>query len=138
MPQKPHESTRSGVGWGVLVLVLVIEALGGVAVLWSVIGGFFAADDEPIGPRVVILLGALIAWAWVCVTLGGALRRRAGWARGSALTIHVLIFAAATGILQGIFDAPRLGWGLVFLALIGFFAAMLARPVETETPGGGV
>jgi hypothetical protein len=41
----------------------------------------------------------------------------------------VLIFAAATGILQlGLADA-RLGWALVVLALVGFFAALAARPV---------
>ena len=135
MQSKPNVPLRSRIGWSALSLVLIAEAIGGVAVLWVVIGGFFAASDEPMLQRVVLLVATLLAWAWVCLTLGGALVKRAGWSRGSALTIHVLLFAAGTGILQGIFDAPLLGWVLVLLALLGFISAVLAQPMEDPIPG---
>lgn len=127
MHEKSHGNIRVA-AWITLTAVLVLEFLGGIVLMWSVLQAFFAASNEPLGPRVSILLSAIAAFAWVAITLGGALRKRAGWARGSAMTLHVLMFAAGTGILQGIIGDPLLGWALVLCALVGFFAAMLARP----------
>lgn len=130
MPSSHEPAARARPGWGVLLVVLVIEAFGGLAMLVPVTTGFLAASDDPIGPRISIFLAALIAWAWVLLTLWGAARLRASWARGSALTMHVLLFAAGTGVLQlgGIVGSPVLGWALIVLALIGFFAALMAKP----------
>lgn len=123
---------RSRIAWRILNIVLILEGIGSVALLWQVVQGFLAASEDPLGARLSVLLAALIGSAWVCVTLGGALSKQAGWARGSALTIHVLLFAAGTGILQGIIGDPLLGWVLVLLAFVGFFAAVLARPAQSE------
>lgn len=124
------KTPRFGAAWKVLTAVLAIEVLGGLAVLIPATGEFFAANEDPLGQRVSVFLALVIAWLWVVITLFGVVRLRAGWARGSALTIHVLMFAAGTGILQGIYDAPTLGWILVVLAFVGFFSALLARALS--------
>lgn len=126
--------TRSRTAWRVLTVVLILEAIGGIAVLFPVVQGVFAPTEDSLGARVSLLLAALIAWAWVCVTLAGSLRGRAPWARGSAITIHVLMFAAGTGVLQGILGDPLLGWVLVLFAFLGFFAALIARPSPADEP----
>lgn len=134
-----HEATgRARSAWGVLLAVLTVEAFGGIAALVPITTDFLGASDEPLGPRLSIFLAALISWAWVLFTLWGAARTRASWARGSAITLHVLIFAAGTGVLQmgGMIGEPLLGWGLVLLALVGFFAALLARPPVTDPESG--
>lgn len=102
--------------------------------LVSVTLAFFGATDEPLAARLSVLLAAVIAWAWIVATLVGAARARAAWARGSALTIHVLLFAAGTGILQGIIGEPELGLALILLAGTGFTAAVLARVPATDVP----
>ena len=128
-------------GWMLLRAVLVIEVVGGAVLLWNVFQAFLAAGDEPLGARVSLLLAVLLSWAWIAITLWGALTGRASWVRGSARTLHVLMFAAATGVLQGILgEAVLLGWALLLLALLGFVAAVLARPtagpnLEAELAG---
>ena len=123
----------------ILRVVLVVEVVGGTILLWNVFQAFLAAGDEPLGARVSVLLAVLISWAWLAITLWGAVARRASWVRGSALTLHVLMFAAATGVLQGMLgDAGPLGWALLALALVGFLSAVLARPVvpDQSSPSG--
>lgn len=119
-------------GWGVLATVLAIETFGGLALLIPIVTAMLESSDEPLGQRLSIFLAALIALIWICVTLFAALRVRASWVRASAITIHVLMFAAGTGILQLQLASQILGWGLVALALVGFFAALRARPVVRE------
>ena len=140
MSSQPVDHSRSQTGWMILRAVLVIEVVGGAVLLWNVFQAFLAAGDEPLGARVSLLLAVLLSWAWIAITLWGALTGRASWVRGSALTLHVLMFAAATGVLQGILgEAVLLGWALLILALLGFVAAVLARPtaapnLEAESP----
>jgi hypothetical protein len=127
----------SRLGWGVLWAALIIEAVGGGALLWNVVQGFFAASTEPLGMRLSLLLAVMLSWAWVAITLWGSLTRRASWVRGSALTIHILMFAAATGVLQGLLgDAVALGWALLILAILGFVAAIIARPSSANKDAG--
>ncbi|XPP26081.1 MAG: hypothetical protein ACNYNX_10755 [Leucobacter sp.] len=135
MSSSSEVHARSRIAWAVLGLVLAIEAIGGLVMLVPVVQGFFGADDEPIGQRVSIFLAVLIAWVWVCITLWGALRIRASWVRGSAITIHVLLFAAGTGVLQFALGDALLGWGLILLAFVGFAAGLLAKPVHREIEG---
>lgn len=134
MPSSHEVTGRAHAAWGVLLVVLVIEAFGGLAAMVPITTGFLGAGDDPLGQRLSIFLAALIAWAWVLLTLWGAARTRASWARGSALTMHVLVFAAGTGVLQigEIVAGPLVGWALIALALAGFFAALLARPIASE------
>ncbi|UOQ60582.1 hypothetical protein MUN76_00905 [Leucobacter rhizosphaerae] len=139
MSSQPVDHPRSRTGWTILRLVLVIEVVGGAILLWNVFQAFLAAGDEPLGARVSLLLAVLISWAWIAITLWGALALRASWVRGSAITLHVLMLAAATGVLQGILgEAILLGWALLALALVGFLGAVLARPVApVHTAGEG-
>ena len=131
MSEKSDGNMR-GAAWNILTGVLALEFIGGLVLMWSVLQAFFAASHEPLAQRLSILLSAIVAFIWVAITFFGAWRRRAGWSRGSAMTLHVLMFAAGTGVLQGILGDPLLGWALVLCALIGFFAALLARPDAVE------
>ena len=133
MRPTPPDHPRAGGAWAVLRVILAVEVVGGAALLWTVTQAFFAASDDPLGARVSVLLAVLLAWVWLGATLWGALAGRRSWARGSALTIHVLIFAGATGVLQGLVgEQATLGWALLLLALGGFVAAVLARPAAPE------
>ncbi|WP_449277869.1 hypothetical protein [Leucobacter sp. GX24907] len=137
--EERRAATRARGAWRVLSMVLLIEVIGGAVLLWSVLSSSFAATEDPFAQRLSILLAAVFAFIWIAATLYGAAARRAGWARGSAITIHVLIFAAGTGVLQGIVGTPLLGWVLVVLSLLGFFAAVLARPdVRGSERGNGL
>ncbi len=128
----PERSRLARLGWGVLLVALLVEAFGGLLLLVPTVLGMLEASDEPLGARLSIFLALLIAWVWVCATLLGAMRSRASWVRGSAITIHVLLFAAGTGMLQLGLGGALLAWALVLLALVGFFAAVAARPILRE------
>ncbi|CAG7612592.1 hypothetical protein ACFPZL_01405 [Leucobacter soli] len=131
MTASPAGQLRSRRAWGILLALLGIETVAGVIALIPLGVAFFAADGEEAGQRVSVLLGGLLAIVWIAVTFTGALRARASWARGSALTLHVLMFAAGTGILQyGLADS-WIGWSLVIAAFVGFFSALAARPEYT-------
>lgn len=123
---------RSRAAWMVLRVVLLVEVVLGAILVVNTFGAFLAAPDEPLGSRLSILIAALLSWVWVIVTLVGAMRGR-GWARGSAITLHVLLFAAATGVLQGIFGEEfLLGVLLILLAFAGFFVGILAKPIQAN------
>lgn len=132
MQDSPNVHRRVRVAWLALTTVLTVEAAGGAFALVTVLQGFFGASGDPFGQRLSILLAALIAWVWVLVTLWGAVRHRASWVRGSALTLHVLLFAAGTGVLQFQLGSTALGFGLIALAFVGFAAAVLAQPLSNE------
>ncbi|SJN12985.1 hypothetical protein FM113_16335 [Leucobacter sp. 7(1)] len=120
-----------------LRIVLLLEAIGGAWLVWNVVQGMFAAGDEPIGDRIILLVACVLWWGWILITAWGARRARPGWVRSSAITIHVLLFAAATGILQGLIGPQTvLGLELLVLAFAGFVAALLARPDAPEIPEG--
>ena len=131
MSSSPVRHERPRRGWAALLIVLSFEAFGGLALLVPVMLGLMQTTTEPLGQRLSIFLAMLVSWIWICVTLFG-LRTRASWVRASAITIHVLIFAAGTGVLQLGIGTTALGWGLVVLALVGFFAALIARPIMPE------
>lgn len=137
MTATPPAYPRIRAGWIALRIVLVIEAIGGAWLVWNVVQGMFAAGDEPIGDRIILLIAAALWWGWILITAWGARRARPGWVRSSAITIHVLLFAAATGILQGLIGPQTvLGLELLVLAFVGFVAALLARPDAPEAPEG--
>lgn len=144
MSDSPAVHQRSRRAWVLVIAVLAIETLIGVVALIPLALGFLEAGDDLLGQRVSVLLGGLLAVIWVAITFLGALRSRASWARGSALTIHVLMFAAGTGILQYQLAPSWVGWAAIIAAFIGFFAALLARPEhaisaenpEDSAPGG--
>ena len=123
-----HSPTRRA--WLVLTILLGTEALVGVVALIPLGIGFFGAAQDDLSQRVSVLLAGLLAILWVAVTFIGALRTRTSWVRGSAITLHVLMFAAGTGALQYALAAPGVSWGLIAAAFLGFFTALLARPEQ--------
>lgn len=128
MSSSPERHTHLRRGWAAMTIVLSLEAFGGLALLVPAVLGLMQTTAEPLGQRASIFLAVLVSWIWVCATLFGV-RSRASWVRASAITIHVLIFAAGTGILQLGIASATIGWWLVVLALVGFFAALIARPI---------
>jgi len=141
MSASPPVHQRSKRAWQVLISLLAIETLAGLLALVPLGSGFFAASGGErfgdAGQRVSVLLAGLLAILWVAVTFVGALRTRASWARGSAVALHVLMFAAGTGALQYRLAEPWISWGLVLFALVGFFSALIARPEYVEAPEAG-
>lgn len=134
MSRTPEVSPRAQLAWRALTAILALEAIGGVAltvfVMNGVLGESHGADE--LGLQVSLLLATVISAGWVLATCVGAVKTRASWVRGSAITIHVLIFAAGTGVLQMNLADMLIGWGLVLLAFAGFAAALLAQPVRSE------
>ncbi|WP_336658525.1 hypothetical protein [Leucobacter sp. USHLN153] len=127
MPSTPSVHRRSIIAWAVLRVLLVLESLllAGVTI-FSVVGAI--GSRGPVAQSVSIVLMAVLALIWVVVTAVAAMRGNASWVRGSALTIHVLIFAAGTGCLQLGIGSWQFGFALVAVSLLGFAAAVLARP----------
>ena len=135
MPESPGQSgsatvseTRSRGAWALLKIILLGETVVGLWVVWRTLVTILAEPEAPLGMRVSVIAAAIIAWAWIAIAALGTLRGTPAWVRGSALTIHVLMFAAAVGILQGILGTPMLGSIVLIVALAGFLAAVLARP----------
>lgn len=129
---------KQRIGWILMGLVLVSELAGGV---WLSIAMVNAAVRErqavaasayateasmmTFGIIAVVIMGT----AWIAWTLVAAVRKRP-WTRASNLTIQVLVFAGATGVLQGIIGDPRVGLALLVLAVCGAVASLLVRPAR--------
>ncbi|GAB2551439.1 hypothetical protein [Leucobacter ruminantium] len=138
MTPSPSGNARSAVAWLVLDVLLVLEALLLAWVLLiAVLATFGSGASVILVQNVSLIAMAALSLLWLVITLVGALRTRASWVRGSALTIHVLLFAAGTGCLQLGIGPWQFGFALVAAALAGFFAAILARPTLQEIPGEG-
>ncbi|EYT53227.1 hypothetical protein H490_0110925 [Leucobacter sp. UCD-THU] len=127
MPSSPADHPRSRVAWRALAALLAVESALLLWVLGVTVVGALGSEGNPLQNLSLIVMAAL-SFAWVVVTLVGAVKARASWVRGSSLTIHVLLFAAGTGCLQIGIGPWWLGFALVALALAGFAAAILARP----------
>lgn len=127
MPSSPADHPRSRVAWRALGALLAAETALLLWVLGVTIVGAFAPGGDPL-QNLSLIVTAALAFAWVAVTLVGAVKAQASWVRGSSLTIHVLLFAAGTGCLQIGIGPWWLGFALVALALAGFTASILARP----------
>lgn len=141
MSASSTEHPRAAVAWRVLRILLALEALFLVWVLgFAVVAAL--GDGSAMDSLALVVMAALIL-VWSLVTCIGAMRSRAGRARASALTLHVLLFAAGTGCLQIGIGPWWLGWAMVAVALLGFAAALLAVPEAreaepgAEAPGGG-
>lgn len=136
MTPSPSGGPRSAAAWLALDVLLALEML---LLGWVLVVAVLATAGSNGGASLVqsasLLVMTALALLWLVLTLVGAVRTRASWVRGSALTIHVLLFAAGTGCLQLAIGPWQLGFGLVAAAVVGFFAAVLARPVARELPG---
>ncbi|WP_449283564.1 hypothetical protein [Leucobacter sp.] len=133
MTSSPSDHPRSRAGWAGLRTLLGLESLLLVWVLIVTVLGALGSSTAALQNLSLVAMAAL-SLAWVAVTFVGALRARVSWVRGSALTIHVLLFAAGTGCLQLAIGPWWFGFGLVAAALLGFLSAVLARP---ELPAAG-
>lgn len=130
MSETPEISSRETLAWRVMTVLLGVEALCGVVLVIYVAQEILADSVGDLGLRISVLLAVVLAVVWLIVTLVGAIKTRSNWVRGSALTIHVLMFAAGTGVLQLIADATLVGWVLVLLSFAGFAAALIAQPIR--------
>lgn len=122
---------RSRSAWTALTAVLAVELVLGAVLVVTMIPTFPAAgpEREALAPLwVSLFVSAILCCVWVAATLVGAIRRRGSWVRGSAVTIHVLLLAAAMGVFQGILGTPAIGALLLVLAVAGFAAAILVGP----------
>lgn len=136
MTGSPTLHRRSQWGWGVLIACLAIETL---LLAWVTLFTLLAALGSSSGTaqNYSLVVVAALCFVWVVVTLLASVRSRLSWVRGSAVTIHVLLFAAGTGCLQLGIGPWWIGFGIIAFAIVGFFAAILARPVlatPTEPP----
>lgn len=132
MNRSPRDHLNSRRGWAILAILLSIESFAGIVLVFQTTWQLLQSDQDPLGDRISLFIAVLLAWVWVLVTLFSGIRSQASWARGSALTIHILLFAAATGMLQFSIGRPLLAWALVVVAIIGFAAALLAKPATEE------
>ncbi|MGO3147362.1 MAG: hypothetical protein ACTIJ6_06760 [Leucobacter sp.] len=124
---------RQNLARRVLSAVLFIELIGGIIVLVGMLPTFPASgpDSEVLLPLWISLLASVVlGLVWVGATLYGVVRNRGNWVRASSVVIHILMFAAGTGVLQGILGTELVGWMLVILAFVGFISALLLRPSE--------
>ena len=136
MTGSPALYRRSQLGWGLLVACLAVETL---LLAWVTLFTLLAAHGSSSGvaQNYSLVVVSAICLVWVVVTLVASVRSRVSWVRGSAVTLHVLLFAAGTGCLQLAIGPWWVGFGIIALALLGFFAAILARPVLTPEAVGG-
>ena len=135
MSQKPGAFLRSQLSWSLLTTLLGLESLLLGWVTFVTLQATVLGDGN-LGQNLSLVIMAAITLGWVFFTMLGSVRSRASWVRGSSLTIHVLLFAAGTGCLQFAIGPWQLGFALIAVALVGFFAAVLAKPVapaEAET-----
>lgn len=136
MSSSPNVANRVRIAWGVLTVLLVCEAALLVWVTYISLSAAttMGASSEFLMQNVGLVVMSACALLWVLLTLIGALRSRASWIRGSALTIHVLLFAAGTGCLQLGIGSWQLGFAIVGAALVGFVAAIVAKPMVSLEP----
>ncbi len=131
---------RSRSAWLALTAVLAIELVLGLVLVITMVPTFPAAgpDQAALMPLwISLLVSMILACVWVAATLVGAMRRQGSWVRGSAVTIHVLMFAAALGVFQGILGTPAIGALLLGLAVIGFASAIVIGKPSEPAPQAG-
>ena len=126
-----------------LAAVLAIEFVGVAVVLIRMLPTSPEAgpDQSVILPLWISLIISLaVSCVWIGVTLLAAVRAQSAWVRGSGVTIHVLMLAAATGVLQGILGTPKLGWWMLAFAIVGLLASAFWRPKPSKSlkPSGDV
>lgn len=127
-------NTRSNRAWGVLAAALAIEFIAGAAVIVGMIPTFPSSGPDSqaeIPLWISLFISVVVWWLWIGGTLLGALRTRRSRVRSSSFTIHVLLFAAGMGVLQGIMGTPPIGWALTGVAVVGFFATLLTKPTPS-------
>lgn len=116
-----------------LSLVLFAEFVAGVVLAVRMLPTFPADSvhrsvELPMWVSVFICL--VVGVVWIGATAVGAWRANGGWVRGSALTIHILIIAAGTGVLQGIMgDETALGLWLIVFGVLGAIGAIIWKPL---------
>lgn len=124
-----HESPGHTRGWGLLLIVLGIESFGGVLLVWLTLRQLLSPSQDLLTQSISIFLMVLVSVAWIMITFVAAVRKRT-WARGSNLTLQILVLAAAVGVLQGILGTPLIGSLLLVLAVLGIIGSLLIRPVD--------
>lgn len=115
--------------WRVLTATLSVELVLGVVLVVTMIPTFPSAGPERdalVPLWVSLFVSVILCCVWVAATLVGAICRRGSWVRGSAVTLHILMLAAALGVFQGLIGTPGVGILLLVLAIVGFASAILS------------
>lgn len=124
--EKTESVGRTGKAWSLLLAILIIETIGAGALVWIAVTGAISAVDQPFADVMSLLVMSIIAFVFAVVCLAGALARR-GWSRAASLTLQILTFAVATGMLQGILGTKTLAWALIICTVLGVIGVILAR-----------
>lgn len=126
--------------WRALTAALSIELVLGIVLFVTMIPTFPSAGaerDALLPLWVSLFVSVILCCVWVAATLVGAIRRGGSWVRGSAVTLHILMFAAALGVFQGLIGTTMVGVILLVLAVVGFAAAILSGlPARGQAVGG--
>lgn len=118
--EQKNTSDQTKGAWVLMCAVLILELLGTVILTVSAVSGLRFAETEPVQDLVALVIMALVANAWVLITLIGAYNRKT-WGRSAALIVQIAVFAAAFAAFQGL---------LGFFAL-GFFCCWRWQQVES-------
>lgn len=133
---------RNQSAWRVLTAALGIELVLGIVLFVTMIPTFPAAGpqrDALVPLWLSLFVSVILCCVWVAATLVGAIRRRGSWVRGSAVTLHILMFAAALGVFQGLIGTTVVGIILLVLAIVGFGSAILSGlPARGQATASGV
>ncbi|MFC5337753.1 hypothetical protein [Leucobacter denitrificans] len=119
----------------VLAAVLTVECLAGIFLLIGMLPTFPDTDPnrDVLAPIWVgLLISLIVCIVWVGITLLGLIRKLGNWVRASSVVLHILMFAAGAGVLQGIIGTPLVGSVMLLLAVVGFVAALMIRPTEPQ------
>lgn len=132
---------RSRFAWIALTAALATELVLSAFLVITMIPTFPAAGparEAELPLWVSLFVSVILCCIWIAATLVGAVRRRGSWVRGSAVTIHVLMLAAALGVFQGLLGTPAVGTLLLALAVVGFVSAILIGPSgQLQRDGAG-
>jgi hypothetical protein len=115
------------IAWRLMSVMVLLETVAILALLVFTIVGFMNRGDDPLLAALSIVIIVAVASLWITLTLVALLRNR-NWARGSTITIQILVFSVAIGAFQGIYAQVQIAWLIAIPAIITFVLALIARP----------
>jgi hypothetical protein len=101
-----------------LALLLLVEALGVLAIGAWLIAQLADTKPESYATAIALIVLVVAAGVWVLFIALGAYRMRP-WVRGAALTWQILQIVVAICIFQGLLAEAVDGWPLLIVSLLG-------------------
>lgn len=123
--EHPRTPVRRPVLLVLLALLLLVEALGVLAIGVWLIAALVLSAPASYATAIALIVLVLAAGFWVLSISIGAYRLRP-WSRGAALTWQVIQVVIAICIFQGLLADPVDGWPLLVVSLVG--VALLLSP----------